>query len=136
MAAITICSDFGAPQNKVCHCFHCFRMYSSWRDGTRCHDAGVSGGGMGRWWHAAGSGALSVAVRCTRPSEVGHHYLYHFDHSFVSGQTTGGDTALPINKNCIKDLLSTTPPIRTRPSFPHSQSLPSGSFHKTLILFL
>ena len=25
MAAITICSDFGAPQNKVSHCFHCFR---------------------------------------------------------------------------------------------------------------
>ena len=25
-------------------------------------------------------------------------------------------------------------PIRTRPSFPHSQSLPSGSFHKPLIL--
>ena len=24
MAAVTICSDFGAPQNKVCHCFHCF----------------------------------------------------------------------------------------------------------------
>ena len=23
MAAITICSDFGAPQNKVCHCFLC-----------------------------------------------------------------------------------------------------------------
>ena len=23
MAAITICSDFGAPQNKVCQCFHC-----------------------------------------------------------------------------------------------------------------
>ena len=22
MAAITICSDFGAPQNKVCYCFH------------------------------------------------------------------------------------------------------------------
>ena len=22
MAAVTICSDFGAPQNKVCHCFH------------------------------------------------------------------------------------------------------------------
>ena len=20
-AAVTICSDFGAPQNKVCHCF-------------------------------------------------------------------------------------------------------------------
>ena len=24
MAAVTICSDFGAPQNKICHCFHCF----------------------------------------------------------------------------------------------------------------
>jgi len=21
------CSDFGAPQNKVCHCFHCFPIY-------------------------------------------------------------------------------------------------------------
>ena len=24
MASVTIYSDFGAPQNKVCHCFHCF----------------------------------------------------------------------------------------------------------------
>ena len=24
MAAVTICSDFGAPQNRVFHCFHCF----------------------------------------------------------------------------------------------------------------
>ena len=24
MAAITICSDFGAQKNKVSHCFHCF----------------------------------------------------------------------------------------------------------------
>ena len=22
MAAVTICSDFGAQENKVCHCFH------------------------------------------------------------------------------------------------------------------
>ena len=26
----TICSDFGAPQNKVCHCFHCFPI-TSWQ---------------------------------------------------------------------------------------------------------
>ena len=38
MAAITICSDFGAPQNKVWHCFHCFPIYLPWSDGTRCHD--------------------------------------------------------------------------------------------------
>ena len=24
MAAVTVCSDFGAQENKVCHCFHCF----------------------------------------------------------------------------------------------------------------
>ena len=24
ISAITIYSEFGAPQNKVCHCFHCF----------------------------------------------------------------------------------------------------------------
>ena len=26
---VTICSDFGAPKNKVCHCFHCFPIYLS-----------------------------------------------------------------------------------------------------------
>ena len=33
MAAITICSDFGAPQNKVWHHFHCFPIYLPWSDG-------------------------------------------------------------------------------------------------------
>ena len=28
MAAVTICSDFGAPKNKVWHCFHCFPSIS------------------------------------------------------------------------------------------------------------
>ena len=27
LVAGTICSDFGAPQNEVCHCFHCFPIY-------------------------------------------------------------------------------------------------------------
>ena len=34
MAAITICSDFGAQKNKVWHCFHCFPIYLPWSDGT------------------------------------------------------------------------------------------------------
>ena len=38
MAAITICSDFGAQKNKVSHCFHCFSIYFPWSDRTRCHD--------------------------------------------------------------------------------------------------
>ena len=31
-------SAFGDPQNKVCHCFHCFPIYLPWNDGTTCHD--------------------------------------------------------------------------------------------------
>ena len=38
MAEVTICSDFGAPKNKLWHCFHCFPIYFPWSDGTRCHD--------------------------------------------------------------------------------------------------
>ena len=33
MAAVTIGSDFGAQENKVCHCFHCFLIYLTWSDG-------------------------------------------------------------------------------------------------------
>ena len=39
-----------------------------------------------------------------------------------------------INRNLIKDLLSMAPNTRTRPCIPLSQSIPSGSFHKSLIL--
>ena len=34
MAAVTICSDLGAPQNRVSHCFHYFPIYLPWSDGT------------------------------------------------------------------------------------------------------
>ena len=35
MTAVTIYRDFGAQENKVCHCFP---LYLPWSDGTRCHD--------------------------------------------------------------------------------------------------
>ena len=38
MAAVTICSDFEAQEQKISHCFHCFPIYLPWNDGTRCHD--------------------------------------------------------------------------------------------------
>ena len=38
LTSVTICSDFGAQENKVCHCFHCFPIYLPWSDGTGCHD--------------------------------------------------------------------------------------------------
>ena len=34
MAAVSICSDLGAPQNKLSHCFHCFPIYLPRSDGT------------------------------------------------------------------------------------------------------
>ena len=36
MVAVTVCSDFGAQENKICHCFHFFPIYLPWSDGTRC----------------------------------------------------------------------------------------------------
>ena len=37
MAAVIICSDFGPPKNKLCHCFSiCLPR----NDGIRCHDLG------------------------------------------------------------------------------------------------
>ena len=38
MAAAIIYNDYGAQENKICHCFHCFPTYLQWSDGTRCHD--------------------------------------------------------------------------------------------------
>ena len=38
MVAVTVCSDFGAQENEVCHCFQCFPIYLSWSDGTGCHE--------------------------------------------------------------------------------------------------
>ena len=32
MALVTICGDFGAQENKVCHCFHCFSVCLPWSD--------------------------------------------------------------------------------------------------------
>ena len=32
---ISCCSDFGAQENKICHCFP---IYLPWNDGIRCHD--------------------------------------------------------------------------------------------------
>ena len=29
---------FGAPKNKVWHCFYCLPIYLPWSDGARCHD--------------------------------------------------------------------------------------------------
>ena len=34
MAAVTVCSYFGAQEDKIYHCFHFFPIYLPWSDGT------------------------------------------------------------------------------------------------------
>ena len=38
MAALTICSDFGAQEEEICLYFLIFPFYLSWSNGARCHD--------------------------------------------------------------------------------------------------
>ena len=37
MDEVTIHSDFGAQEYKICHCFHFFPIYLPRNDGTGCH---------------------------------------------------------------------------------------------------
>ena len=53
MAAITICSDFGAQKNKVSHWFHYFPIYLLWTDRTGCHDLSWSMLTNGLKWQAS-----------------------------------------------------------------------------------
>ena len=38
MVAVTICSDFRAQEEEICHCFHLFPFYLPWSNGARCQD--------------------------------------------------------------------------------------------------
>ena len=59
MAAVTIHSDFGAQENKVCHCFHCFSIYLPWNDGTACHNLSFLNGVLSQLFHFL----LSLSLR-------------------------------------------------------------------------
>ena len=41
MVAVTVCSDSGAQEKKIYHCFHFFPFYLLWSDGAGCHDLSV-----------------------------------------------------------------------------------------------
>ena len=69
---------------------------------------------------------------CTHAAATTAPWTSHY--SLAAGKYREGTQLHPSTENRIKDLLSMAPPIRIRPSFPLSQSLPSGSFHKPLIL--
>ena len=89
---------------------------------------------MGRWWPAAGSGALSVAEHAwDLLKEVA---IIFITSTIVWPQVNSREATQPhqSTENWIKDLLILVLPLRIRPSFALSQYLPSGSFHKPLIL--
>ena len=89
---------------------------------------------MGQHWPAAGLGALSVAVHAWNLlKEVTITFITSFI-VWPQGNSKEGTQLHPSTENWIKDLLSMALPIRTGPSFPFSQSLPSGSSYKPLIL--
>ena len=50
---VTIFSDFGAQENKICHCFHFLPFYLPWSDGTRCHDLSFSVRALSQLFHSA-----------------------------------------------------------------------------------
>ena len=85
-----------------------------------------------RGWPAPGLGALKVAVCAWDPlKEVTFIFIIS---TIVWPQVNNreGTQPQPLTENWIKDLLSMTLPIRTRFSFPPSQSHPSRSFRSLL----
>ena len=113
-----------------------------WLTRLACVCLGVSGGGMGWQWPVAGSGTLTTTVlggpACWRKSFFWRRSTLQplppprFGLRPNYGE---GTQPHPSAENWIKDLLSMPLPTRTRPSFPHNQSLPSGILHKPLIHF-
>ena len=89
MATVTICSDFGAPKNKVCHCFHCFPIYSPWSDGTRWHEWDQ----FSECWalsqlfhsHLSLSSIGSLVLLCFLP--LGWYHLHIWGHWYFSQQS-------------------------------------------------
>ena len=65
------------------------------------------------------------------PFEESHHYCHYPCHRDMEGGNREETQPHLSTENWIKGLLTMATPIR--PRFPHSQSLPSGSFHKPLI---
>ena len=95
---------------------------------------GVSGRGVGQQWPAAQLGSLSVAMQAW---DLLKEVAIIFTTSTIvwpQVKQQEGTQPHPSTENRIKDLLNIAPANRTRPSFPHSQSLPLGSFHRSLTL--
>ena len=89
---------------------------------------------MCQQWPVVRLGALSVAVPA-RDILKEVPIIFIISNSLASGQTKGKAHSLAHQEKIGLKIYRACPyPIRTELSFPLSQSLPSGSFHKPLIL--
>ena len=98
---------------------------------------------MGQWWPVAGLGALSSMHGSSSMHVAVHAWdlLKEVPITFITStivwfqvNSREGTQLYPSTENWVEDLLSVAPPNRTGPSFPISESLPSESFHKPLVL--
>ena len=90
-----------------------------------CECPRVSVRGLGQWWPAAGLGALRVAVHAW--GLLKEVPIIFITSTIVWPQVNReGTQPHPSTENCIKDLLSMAPPIRTRlfPQGNDSQMIP------------
>ena len=139
------CQQSGDDQCQPCPFQACFIHNSSplsrWKPMWKAVSCGKkykhtkSGRGVGRQWLAPESGGTECGSVCKKPFEGGRHYLHYLRHSLASGQTTGTEHS-PAHQQKIGLKIYRAWPRQSELgfSFPLSQSLPSGSFHKPLIL--
>ena len=128
MAAITICSDFGAPKNKVWHCFPCFSIYFPWSDGTRCHDLSFlilkykKGKTIVLW--------VSVQFSCSVMSDsLGPHGLQHTRLPCPSPTPGVYSNSCPSSWRCHPTISSSVIPFSSfLQAFPVSGSFPISQF--------
>ena len=83
-----------------------------------CECPGVSGGGVGQWWPAVGSGALSVAAHA-------QDFLKEVPVIFITStivwpqvKQQGGNTAPPINRKLDERCTEHGPTHQNKTQFP------------------
>ena len=84
---------------------------------------------MGGWWPTAGLGALSVARDLLKEVTI----ISITTIAWPQVNRREGTQLYPSKETGLKIYWAWPCPLK-QPSFPLSQSLPSGSFHKPLIL--
>ena len=106
-----------------------------------CECSGISSRGVGWQWLALASGALNTTVLGAMASR--HVFLKEVGITTITptivwpqAKLQGGNTATPISRILDQDLMSLAPPIRARPCFPHSLSLPVEPFQILTMMLL